>query len=116
MESKGLETYIRLFNQRQFFEAHEVLEDEWHKTGRGDNFYKGLIQLAAALVHVQKGNAKGAKRLVGTARRYLEPYGACHQGLNLGKLFAEVSSLVRRVATSSESGSLRYPVLELRPG
>ncbi len=44
------------FNQQEFFEAHTVLEGHWHqKRGHPDaDFFKGLIQLAGAFVHVQR--------------------------------------------------------------
>ena len=48
------------FNAELFFEAHEVLEDLWRETkGPERDFYHGLIQVAAAYVHVQRGNAYG---------------------------------------------------------
>ncbi|OGW89523.1 MAG: hypothetical protein A3A73_02520 [Omnitrophica bacterium RIFCSPLOWO2_01_FULL_50_24] len=38
------------------------------------NFYKGLIQAAAALHHVQNHNGKGALQVYRSAVRYLKPY------------------------------------------
>jgi hypothetical protein len=48
--------YFDCFNRQLFYEAHEVLEDLWLKDKYGPNgaFYKGLIQLAGAFVHLQK--------------------------------------------------------------
>ena len=41
---------IRLFNGREFFEAHEAWEDAWHMAcGIKHDFYQGLIQCAVAL-------------------------------------------------------------------
>jgi uncharacterized protein len=52
---------IELFNQGKFFEAHEAWEEVW-KTVDGDErlFYQGIIQAAAALLHLQRGNYAGA--------------------------------------------------------
>ena len=77
-----LEEFISLFNGKEFFEAHEVLEQLWLKTeGEDKNFYKGLIQCAVALAHLQRGNRKGADKVCGTACVYLDRYPAEHQGI-----------------------------------
>lgn len=49
--------FFECFNQQLFFEAHEVLEALWlpQRQGLNGRFYKGLIQLAGAFVHLQKG-------------------------------------------------------------
>src|ERR1700746_2327387 len=47
--------YFQLFNDQQYYEAHDVLEQLWLKAFEADTqFYKGLIQLAGAFVHLQK--------------------------------------------------------------
>lgn len=74
-----LQEFIRLFNEQAFFEAHEVLEELWRiEKGRDKDFYHGLIQIAAALLHVQRGNIYGARTLLARAAAYLSPYGAYH--------------------------------------
>lgn len=63
------------FNGGQFFECHESLEEIWQEE-QGDvrDLYKGLIQIAAAFVHVTRDNYRGADRLLTTGLRYLGPY------------------------------------------
>src|SRR5690242_1238657 len=48
--------YFECFNRQLFHESHDVLEELWlaDKHGRNYSFYKGLIQLAGAFVHLQK--------------------------------------------------------------
>ena len=47
--------YFQLFNDQQYYEAHDVLEQLWLKALEPEiQFYKGLIQLAGAFVHLQK--------------------------------------------------------------
>jgi predicted metal-dependent hydrolase len=53
------------WNAGRFFEAHEVLEGLWMRTR--DRGQQGLIQIAAALYHVQRGNLKGARTMIGRA-------------------------------------------------
>jgi len=47
--------YFTCFNAQQYYEAHDVLENLWLE--RRDEhylFFKGLIQVAGAFVHLQK--------------------------------------------------------------
>jgi uncharacterized protein len=47
--------YFQLFNDQQYYEAHDVLEQLWLRALEPEiHFYKGLIQLAGAFVHLQK--------------------------------------------------------------
>jgi hypothetical protein len=70
-----LKEFIELFNRKEFFEAHEVLEDLWVESeGEEKDFYKGLIQCAVAFVHLDRNNFKGATKLHRTACGYLTHY------------------------------------------
>ena len=68
--------FFHCFNEQLFFEAHEVLEELWlpQRGGPKDLFYKGLIQLAGAFVHVQKGRRQPALALFGLARQNLRRF------------------------------------------
>ena len=82
--------YFRLFAGEKFFEAHEVLEALWRETkGKDRDFYQGLIQLAASLVHFQRGNSAGAKELFCTASHYLEPYLPDYQGVDVREILKD---------------------------
>ncbi len=77
--------YFDCFNRQLFYEAHDVLEDLWLKDRHGAdvNFYKGLIQLAGAFVHLQKKRLRPAAALFKLARTNLEKYPRAHEHLNL---------------------------------
>ena len=49
---------IHLFNDHEFFEAHETWEDIWHMAyGLKHDFYQGMIQAAVALEHYRRRSA-----------------------------------------------------------
>ncbi len=59
-----LQSALLLFNQAQFFEAHEALEDLWRARAASDpakRHLQGFVQLAVALHHESCGNWRGAK-------------------------------------------------------
>jgi len=77
--------YFDCFNRQLFYEAHDVLEDLWlpDRHGANGNFYKGLIQLAGAFVHLQKNRLRPSAALFKLASANLEKYSSPHERLNL---------------------------------
>ncbi len=80
---------IELFNAGRFFEAHEAWERVWlRSSGEEKLFYQGLIQAAAALLHAERGNPRGAQSMYAKARARLDPFPDRYMGIALGELRA----------------------------
>src|ERR1700690_510521 len=63
------------FNGRRFWDAHESWETIWLAAGSDvEQFLQGLIQLAAAYHHIQRGTLRGAPRLFDAALRRLSAF------------------------------------------
>ena len=93
-------SFFQLFNQAKYFEAHEVLEDLWRKEkGENRRFYQGLIQIAAALVHLQRGNKTGALNLYQKARTHLECYPSFYLGVNVSMILQDVPHAIENNMT-----------------
>ena len=77
--------YFDCFNRQLFYEAHDVLEDLWLKDRHGadGNYYKGLIQLAGAFVHLQKNRLRPSAALFKLAQANLKKYPREHKHLDL---------------------------------
>ncbi len=89
---------IRLFNECEFFEAHDVWEELWAEyQGPSRKFYQGLIQTAVCLHHFGNENIRGARKLYNSSRNYLEPYRPLHEDLNLDKLFDDMETCCREM-------------------
>src|SRR5262249_10520043 len=61
--------FFHCWNEKRYYEAHDVLEQLWLKSNSPDaDYFKGLIQAAGAFVHLQKRfehplHAKHSRRL-----------------------------------------------------
>jgi len=111
--------FFEEFNQQRFYEAHEVLETLWLPLRQGADgaFYKGLIQVAGAFVHLQKDRARPAIALLRLARNNLKGYPAQHRRVDVRR----VEELIQKWLSALEEAGfnpLRFgppPRLELPP-
>lgn len=104
--------YFDCFNCQLFYEAHDVLEDLWlvDRKGVDGDFYKGLIQLAGAFVHLQKNRLQPSAALFKLARLNLEKYPARHHQLDLDAVQVMIADWVNRL----EQGRFNVNPLNLK--
>lgn len=71
------------FNARRFWEAHEAWEELWlHAESDAHRFLQGLIQIAAAYHHLQRGTFAGAVRLFEAGLQKIEPFPLHYLGID----------------------------------
>ena len=89
---------IHLFNEGEFFEAHEVWEDCWHEAyGTKYEFYQGMIQCAVALEHYRRSNPRGVVSLYDSYRRHFKDVPETFMGLDLKSFLLEMREALRPV-------------------
>jgi hypothetical protein len=89
---------IHLFNEHEFFEAHEVWEDIWHMAyGLKHDFYQGLIQCAVALEHYRRSNPRGVVSLYQSYRPKFKHVPPVFMGLDVMKFLADMHEALRPV-------------------
>ncbi len=87
------------FDAGRFFPAHEAWETAWKQARNTDDaeFFKGLSQLGAGYVHLLRGNAHGAVRLLRRAASRLSGYPAGHLGVDCPSVAAAAEADAARV-------------------
>jgi uncharacterized protein len=107
---------VALFNGVRYWHAHEAWETLWRAAAEEDrDFYQGLIQVAAGLLHLQRRNARGARNKLAEGLDRLERYQPTHRGI----LVSELLGKGRRTLDDLNRGELPYlipPVLKYVPG
>ncbi len=111
---------VRLFNERHFFEAHEALEEVWHREhGEPRLFLQGLIQVCAGFHHFQNGNARGAAELLQRGADKMRRYPRQYLGLDTGQLLSDVDACRGRIERIRDGvdpgGPVDFPTIPL-PG
>lgn len=95
-DEKLVEQAAILFNDERYWEAHEALEQVWRgKEGSEREVLSGLIKIAAAYVHAQKGETAAYFRLLEAALKHLSRWRREeYYCINIGGLRREVQSLL----------------------
>jgi hypothetical protein len=104
--------FFRCWNEQQYYEAHDVLEQLWLNTKTRDaDFFKGLIQAAGAFVHLQKRfehplHAKHGRRLPPAVRLFrlaqknLTNFAPWHHALDVAALCQLLSCYADEIVAS----------------
>jgi predicted metal-dependent hydrolase len=102
----GLDEGLRLIREGAYFDAHEELEDEWRTAPTVErDFLQGLVHVAVAWLHAERGNRNGCERQLAKAERRLGGYRPRHRGVDVDTILDDVAT----ARTIVESGSLALP-------
>ena len=89
---------IQLFNEHEFFDAHEAWEDVWHMAyGIKHDFYQGLIQCAVALEHYRRSNPRGVVSLYKSYQPKFEKVPPLFMGLDVPAFLGAMRDALRPV-------------------
>ncbi|MBI3471306.1 MAG: DUF309 domain-containing protein [Candidatus Solibacter usitatus] len=81
---------LDLFNKRQFFECHEVLEQLWGPSQGAERlFLQAVIHFAVGFHHHQQDNPAGAERQLMKGLRKLAGYLPRFYGVDTAALYRE---------------------------
>ncbi len=89
---------VRLFNEREYFECHEVLEELWTFTQQPDRwFLQSLIHFAVACYHHGRGNRNGATRQLQRGLAKVHAYLPEWDGVETGQIAREMEAGLRAI-------------------
>jgi predicted metal-dependent hydrolase len=78
---------IEEFNNRNYFEAHEYLEDAWNEDGSiGRELYRAILQVAVAYLHIERNNYRGAMKMFLRVRQWIDPLPSICRGVDVAQL------------------------------
>jgi hypothetical protein len=102
---------IELFNDGEYFEAHEVWEEAWHMAcGLKHAFYQGMIQCAVALEHYRRSNPRGVRSLYDSYRPKFKGLPKVFMGLDVPEFLARMEEALRPVVAAEpppDKGQIR---------
>ncbi len=87
---------VQLFNDERYWEAHETLEYLWkYATGVEKEILNGIILVAAAFVHDEKGEPDVCISILERAKKKLGPAsGKNYYGINIHRISDMISDII----------------------
>lgn len=93
------------YNRRWYFESHETLEDLWQVTPLPERvFFQGIIQLAAAFVHLVRGEQPGILKLLDASADKLRAFQPQQFGIDVTRLLEDVAGARAEIAALGPDG------------
>lgn len=86
---------VALFNAARYWHAHEAWETLWRAAPEDQrDFYQGLIQVAAGLLHMQRRNRRGAVNKLSEGLARLRRYEPTHHGVFVNELIGKADRIL----------------------
>lgn len=89
---------IALFNQGEYYKCHDALEEAWKQDqSPARELYRGILQVGIAYYQIQRGNYRGAVKMLLRLRQWLDPLPPVCRGVNIAKVrqnAAEVQAII----------------------
>ncbi len=80
------------FNERAYYEAHDALEAAWvADQGAGRDLYRGILQVGIAYHQIERGNYRGAVKMLLRVRQWLDPLPERCRGVDVAGLRGDVA-------------------------
>lgn len=109
---------LLLFNQGEYFEQHELLEEAWRAEERPvRELYQGILQVGVAFLQIQRGNWAGAIKVFRRGLPRLRDLPPVCQGVQVGK-FREAAEAIHQEITRlgpeglAQFDTRRFPKIE----
>jgi len=104
---------LQLFNNREFFECHEVLEEAWTpERGPRRLFLQALIHFAVGFYHWERRNLAGAGRQIRKGLRKLAPYRPSCEDIDTERLYRDGLQALARIEAGEPARE--YPQIGYR--
>ena len=90
---------IMLFNQGEYYKCHDALEEAWRQDqSPARELYRGILQAGIAYFQIERGNYRGAVKMLLRLRQWLDPLPPVCRGVNVARL-RENAALVQTMVT-----------------
>ena len=103
---------IGLFNAGEWYACHDGFEELWHETqGPSRKVLQGILQIAVAHLHLERGNHRGATVLLGEGLGRLQAAGPEQFGLDLELLRQQARDRLTALQQLQDPAGLPVPKL-----
>jgi len=89
---------INLFNNHEWYEAHDAFEEIWNSVdGEERQVIQGILQVSVSQFHLSKGNLNGATILLGEGLGRIKTRTKINLGIDLESFCSGLEDLLRKL-------------------
>ena len=108
---------IALFNQGSWYACHDGFEALWHETaGPMRPLLQGLLQIAVAQLHLERGNRRGALMLTGEGLGRLRRIQPGAMGLDVSAICSTATLWLEALQQGHSTNALPRPRIDPMSG
>lgn len=100
---------VRLFNEGQFFEAHDAWEEIWRQVRHPlrERFYRAIIQAAVTLELLRRGRAVGVRQVFVSCQELFEGLPEIYMGIRIPSLIEQLRAAILPTLEDLETRHVR---------
>ena len=89
---------LSLFNNHQWYEAHDAFEEIWNSVdGEERQVIQGILQVSVSQFHLSKGNSNGATILLGEGLGRIKTRTNVNLGIDLESFCSHLEDLLKKL-------------------
>ena len=89
---------LSLFNNHQWYEAHDAFEEIWNSVdGDERQVIQGILQVSVSQFHLSKGNSNGATILLGEGLGRIKTRTNVNLGIDLESFCSRLEDLLKKL-------------------
>ena len=109
----SLFTALNLFNNHEWYEAHDAFEEIWHSVnGDERQVIQGILQVSVSQFHLSKGNFNGATILLGEGLGRIKTRTKLNLGIDLVSFCRCLEDLLRKLQNKETLNESDKPFLK----
>ena len=89
---------MQLFNEGEYWLAHEELEEAWkEENGAVRELYRAILQTGVVYLHITRENYNGAIKVYGRVQKWIQPWPDACRGIRIGGLRRDLDTVIAEV-------------------
>ena len=105
---------LNLFNNHEWYEAHDAFEEIWNSVdGDERQVIQGILQVSVSQFHLSKGNLNGATILLGEGLGRIKNRTNLNLGIDLDSFCQCLEDLLRKLQYEEKLSNSDKPFLKL---
>jgi predicted metal-dependent hydrolase len=107
---------ITLFNAGHYYKCHDALEEAWRaEDGPVRDLYRAMLQVGIAYFQIERGNYRGAVKMLLRVRQWLAPLPDTCQGVDVARLREDAGRVYEALAALGPDDLATFDTSLFRP-